>query len=130
MAVGTIGTMLSGNDQAIRPPRSLADGEVLDLAPGPFQLTDGGDVKRVLADAGFVAIDLESVDEPINLGANVDDAFAFVGTMGMVLGHTQDLDGPPDARLSSGLHDALAVYEDKQGSPARVSAWLVTARRP
>ena len=30
-ALGAIGTMLSGNDQAIRPPRSLADGEVLDL---------------------------------------------------------------------------------------------------
>ena len=31
LAVGTIGNMLSGNDQAIRPPRSLADGDVLDL---------------------------------------------------------------------------------------------------
>ena len=31
VAVGTIGTMLSGNDQASRPPRALADGEVLDL---------------------------------------------------------------------------------------------------
>lgn len=31
LAVGALGTMLSGNDQAIRPPRSLADGEVLDL---------------------------------------------------------------------------------------------------
>jgi flavorubredoxin len=31
VAVGTIGTMLSGNDQAVRPPRSLGDGEVLDL---------------------------------------------------------------------------------------------------
>ena len=31
LAVGTIDTMLSGNDQAVRPPRSLADGEVLDL---------------------------------------------------------------------------------------------------
>lgn len=31
LAVGTIDTMLSGNDQAMRPPRSLADGEVLDL---------------------------------------------------------------------------------------------------
>src|SRR6185312_1848126 len=30
-AVGAIGTMLSGNDQAIRPPRALADGETLDL---------------------------------------------------------------------------------------------------
>jgi flavorubredoxin len=31
LAVGKIGTMLSGNDQAIRPPHSLADGETLDL---------------------------------------------------------------------------------------------------
>jgi len=31
LAVGAIGTMLSGNDQAIRPPRSMADGEALDL---------------------------------------------------------------------------------------------------
>lgn len=31
LAIGTIGTMLSGNDQAIRPPRSLGDGEILDL---------------------------------------------------------------------------------------------------
>lgn len=31
LAVGSVGTMLSGNDQAIRPPRALADGEVLDL---------------------------------------------------------------------------------------------------
>ncbi|HEX6393285.1 MAG TPA: MBL fold metallo-hydrolase [Acidimicrobiales bacterium] len=33
LAVGAIGTMLSGNDQAIRPPRPLANGEVLDLGP-------------------------------------------------------------------------------------------------
>jgi flavorubredoxin len=31
LAVGAIGTMLSGNDQTIRPPRSLADGEALAL---------------------------------------------------------------------------------------------------
>lgn len=31
LALGTIGTMLSGNDQASRPPRPLVDGDVLDL---------------------------------------------------------------------------------------------------
>jgi len=32
VAVGTLGTVLSGDDQAVRPPRpALADGEVLDL---------------------------------------------------------------------------------------------------
>lgn len=31
LALGTVGTMLSGTDQAIRPPRPVGDGEVLDL---------------------------------------------------------------------------------------------------
>lgn len=31
VAVGSIGAMLSANDQAARPPRSLGDGEVVDL---------------------------------------------------------------------------------------------------
>jgi flavorubredoxin len=31
LAVGTLDVMLSGNDQAVRPPRALADGETLDL---------------------------------------------------------------------------------------------------
>ncbi|HWE54147.1 MAG TPA: MBL fold metallo-hydrolase [Acidimicrobiales bacterium] len=30
-AIGSIGTMLSGHDQAIRPPAPLADGDVMDL---------------------------------------------------------------------------------------------------
>lgn len=30
LAIGAAGTMLSGNDQAIRAPRPLADGETLD----------------------------------------------------------------------------------------------------
>lgn len=31
LAVGSLGAMISGRDQALRPPRSLADGEVLDI---------------------------------------------------------------------------------------------------
>ena len=99
-------------------------------APGPFQLANGDYVKRILADAGFVAVELESVDEPIYLGANVDDAFAFVRTMGMVLGLTQDLDEPTRRQALERLHDALAAYETEKGVLLGSSAWLVTARRP
>jgi SAM-dependent methyltransferase len=99
-------------------------------APGPFQLADGEYVRRILADAGFVAVELESVDEPIYLGANVDDAFAFVRTMGMVLGLTQDLDEPTRRQALERLHDALADYETEEGVLLASSAWLVTARRP
>jgi SAM-dependent methyltransferase len=99
-------------------------------APGPFQLANDDYLKRILADAGFVAVELESVDEPIYLGANVDDAFAFVRTMGMVLGLTQDLDEPTRRQALERLHDALATYETEKGVLLGSSAWLVTARRP
>ena len=99
-------------------------------SPGPFQLASGDDVRRILADAGFVAVELESVDEPIYLGADVDDAFAFVRTMGMVLGLTHDLDEPTRRQALERLHDALAAYETEKGVLLGSSAWLVTARRP
>ena len=99
-------------------------------APGPFQLAHGDDVRRLLAAAGFVAVQLESVDEPIYLGPNVQDAFAFVRTMGMVLGLTHDLDEPTRRQALERLHDALAAYETEKGVLLGASAWLVTARRP
>lgn len=40
LALGAIGTMLSGNDQAIRPPRPLADNEVLDLGTNRVRWID------------------------------------------------------------------------------------------
>ena len=98
-------------------------------APGPFQLANGDYVRRILADAGFVAVELESVDEPVYLGASVDDAFAFIRTMGMVLGLTQDLDEPARGQALERLHDILAAYETGEGVLLGASAWLVTARR-
>jgi hypothetical protein len=98
-------------------------------APGPFQLADGDYVRRILAAAGFVAVELESVDEPVYLGANVDDAFAFVRTMGMVLGLTHDLDEATRRQALERVHGALAAYETDRGVLLGASAWLVTARR-
>ena len=98
-------------------------------APGPFQLANAHYVRRILADAGFVAVELEAVDEPVYLGANVDDAFAFVRTMGMVLGLTHDLDEHTRRQALERLHDALAAYETDEGVLLGASAWLVTARR-
>ena len=98
-------------------------------APGPFQLANAHYVRRILADAGFVAVELESVDEPVYLGANVDDAFAFVRTMGMVLGLIHDLDEASRRQALERLHDTLAAYETDQGVLLGASAWLVTARR-
>ncbi len=98
-------------------------------APGPFQLVDGDHVRRILGDAGFVAVELESVDEPLRLGADADDAFAFVRTMGIVHGLTQDLDEPTRRQALEGLHAMLAAHESDEGVLLGSSAWLITAQR-
>jgi SAM-dependent methyltransferase len=98
-------------------------------APGPFQLADGDSLRRILGDAGFAALEVESVEEPIYLGADADDAFAFVRTMGMVVGLTHDLDERSQGQALERLHDTLATYETQEGVLLGASAWLVTARR-
>jgi len=98
--------------------------------PGPFGLADRGRVEEILAGAGFDDVALEAIDEPIRLGDDADDAFAFVGTMGIVHGLTQDLDGATRARALDGLRALLAAHQTDEGVLLGASAWLVTARRP
>lgn len=98
-------------------------------APGPFQLADADYLRRILGDAGFVAIELESVDEPVYLGADADDAFAFVRTMGIVGGLTHDLDERSRHQALEHVHQTLAAHETEEGVLFGASAWLVTARR-
>lgn len=98
-------------------------------APGPFQLVDGDNVRRILGDAGFIAVALEPVDEPVYLGADADDAFAFVRTMGMVHGLTQDLQESARGQAFEGLHATLVAHETEAGVLFGSSAWLITARR-
>ncbi|MCA1690992.1 MAG: hypothetical protein LC733_01900 [Actinobacteria bacterium] len=78
-------------------------------APGPFGLADATHVRRVLGQAGFEGIDLLPIDEPIELGADTDDAFSFVRTLGIVEGLTQDLDETTKARALDQVRAALAA---------------------
>ena len=97
--------------------------------PGPFQLVDGDYVRSILDQAGFVAVALEPVEEPICLGTDADDAFAFVQTMGMVRGLTQDLDEQTGQRALREVHATLAAHETEHGVLLGSSAWLITASR-
>jgi hypothetical protein len=49
-------------------------------APGPFSLADPERVRRILADAGFEAIALDEIREPLTIGgaATVDQAVQFL----------------------------------------------------
>jgi SAM-dependent methyltransferase len=96
-------------------------------APGPFGLADRDHTNGILTAAGFEDIGFEKVEEPIYLGADADDAFSFVSTLGMTRGLTHDLDDAGRAAALEALHTSLREHETSDGVLFRGSAWLVTA---
>lgn len=99
-------------------------------APGPFGLARADHVRAVLGEAGFEGVELESVDEGVWLGADADDAWAFVRTMGIVKGLTQELDPGDRERAFDEVRSMLASAAGPDGVVFASSAWLVTASRP
>jgi SAM-dependent methyltransferase len=97
--------------------------------PGPFGLADSGHVHDVLSRAGFVDVEIAAVDAPLRFGADPDDAFAFVSTLGITRGLLDDLE--PDAASSAldVLRRELAEHAGADGVTFDGSAWLISARR-
>jgi len=96
--------------------------------PGPFGLADPDHVRRVLGDAGFAAVDVQPLDGPLTLGADVDQAYAFVRRMGIVKGLTQDLDDSDRQRALDALYETVKASAGADGVVFRAAAWRTTAR--
>ena len=99
-------------------------------APGPFGLAEPDRVRHILAEAGFGEIALDEVGEPVRLGRDGEDAFAFARTMGQVKGLLDDLDESTAARALEALRATLAAHETPEGVLFDSRAWLITAHRP
>ncbi|MGH9225713.1 MAG: class I SAM-dependent methyltransferase [Acidimicrobiales bacterium] len=97
--------------------------------PGPFGLADPDHVRQALGSAGFEAVAVAPVDQPLVLGADADEAFAFVRRMGIVKGLTQDLDDADRQRALDATYRALEAAADQDGVRFAAAAWLITARR-
>ena len=98
-------------------------------APGPFGLADADRDRDILAAAGFVDVELRSIDEPVEFGTDLDDAYAFARTAGIVEGLTKDLDEQTRADALARLRAMLAAHETPEGVLLGTSAWLITARK-
>jgi SAM-dependent methyltransferase len=98
-------------------------------APGPFAFADPDHVRRVLGEAGFADVGLAEVDGPMVLGADADDAYAFISPMGVTRSLTQELDEPTRAQAMATLRAALAAHATDEGVLAHGAAWLITARK-
>ncbi|MBW3537605.1 MAG: class I SAM-dependent methyltransferase [Actinobacteria bacterium] len=97
--------------------------------PGPFAFADREHAEHTLADSGFGELTFEEVDEPIRFGDNADDAFAFVSTLGITRGLTQDLDDETRELALKNLRSVLAAHDGTEGVLFDGSAWLIRARK-
>lgn len=101
-------------------------------APGPFAFADPGRVRGILAAAGFDAIALEAIDEPMPLGrGGLDEALELVLAVGPVGQALREAQAGPEQRerVVAAVREALARFETPRGLEAPASAWIVTARR-
>lgn len=98
--------------------------------PGPFGLADPASVRDILGSAGLVDVDLASVEEPVFLGADADDAWAFVSGMGIVRGLSHDLGEAMRQEALERLREVVDEHETPEGVLFASAAWLITARRP
>ena len=96
--------------------------------PGPFAFADRGHVERVMKEAGFVDVGFDEIDEPMWFGADGDDAYSFVSTLGVTRGMTHDLEEADRTAALDALRQALVDHETDAGVVFAGSAWLITAR--
>jgi hypothetical protein len=86
-------------------------------------------VRIILDAAGFDQLQFQSVDEPIEFGADTDDSWGFMRSLGIVRGLTHDLDDEAKARTLDNLHAEVVTHDTAYGVLFGASAWLITARR-
>jgi SAM-dependent methyltransferase len=98
-------------------------------APGPFGLADRDALRRLLIGAGFVDVDLADVREPERVGADVDDAYAFMTSLGPTKGLLAGLDEGARTAALAALRARLVDRAGPDGVLLGAAAWLVTARR-
>jgi SAM-dependent methyltransferase len=98
--------------------------------PGPFSLSDPVRTRDLLGAAGYVDVEVESVTEPIRLGADAEDAVRFLRGTPTVRTAFGGTDEGTAAKAVAALREALTPYETPGGLFLGSATWLVTARRP
>ena len=123
---------LDRNDWAASLRTVLAAGRELPMpppgAPGPFSWADPDAVRPILETAGFTEVAFTDVSADFRIGADPDDAFAFVRGMGVTRSLLTDLDEATASRALDELRDVFADHHSAAGVVFRSAAWLVAAR--
>jgi len=101
-------------------------------APGPFSFGDPERVRKILAGAGFVEIDVAPHEGTLTLpgGGDVDATVDFVLQMGPAAAALREA-GDPDVRprVATAVREALLPYVRPEGPRMPYACWLVSAQR-
>ena len=123
---------LAENEWLVAMRDALAAGRDLPVPPnggqGPFALADPDGVRALFTGVGFDDVRFESVEEPMYLGVDPDDAWAFVRGQGIFRGLTQDLDDDTKAQAITKLRQVLVDHATHDGVLAGAASWIITAR--
>lgn len=124
---------LQENEWLLSVRAALAMGRELPVpppdAPSPFALAEPARVRTILSAAGFEAIELAPLEEPMDVGADASDALAFATRMGIVEGLINGLDADARATAMSQLAELVQTHETSNGVLLDSAAWLITARK-
>ncbi|HET6910219.1 MAG TPA: methyltransferase domain-containing protein [Mycobacteriales bacterium] len=110
---------------------ALAAGRDLPLppeqGPGPLGLSNTDRTRAILSEAGFADISFTGIEEPMDYGTDVDDAFEFASNTSAARAMLQDLDDSDRAEALSRLRSALEEARTPDGVRFGSSAWLIRA---
>jgi SAM-dependent methyltransferase len=118
---GAIRSALAGPDSRQAPAG---------LTHAAFSMADPTFVTDVLTAAGFTAVEIADVREPIYYGPDAASAREALSGLGMAEGLVTDLDAVERARALDRLLALLDAHDTGDGVWFDSSAWLITAFRP
>lgn len=95
--------------------------------PGPFSLSDPDRVRDVLTRAGFSDVHISGQSEPMWFGREVDEAFTFLATIGVVKGMLSGVDEADKAKGLALLRDSVHAHLTADGVAYPSATWVITA---
>lgn len=96
-------------------------------APGPFSLSEPDRIATLLRAAALIDIGIESIAEPLWIGADVVDALTFLTSTAMWKSLLRDADPLTLTRARDAVAATLEPYVTADGLLLGSRAWLVTA---
>ncbi len=98
-------------------------------APGPFAHAGAGDVRDLLARAGFTDIRLDLMEDTMFFGTETSDAFDFFKGAGFAIGMMEDLNEADRTQALENARRMMEQAETPEGVGFDAAAWLIHATR-